>query len=207
MVDRVGRSFPQLSLIPVPSFSPRGARSMMKAVRHCFRSLNAGVARLRPRYARYPLPSGWTSTPWLLRQAPTLALVEERAFRLSPADFRRARISVSVVRLSTSRFSGQCEPQDVFGHIPCRMLRSACYPCCLSATELPDRLPSSIRNPIRLGVLGSRCRSRSCFKGYVHLPTDCALTSTRTALGQVAVLTGLQLPDLLESAGYLCVYA
>jgi len=45
-------------------------------------------------------------------------------------------------------------------------LQAACLglhatPADCSAAALPDRLPSSIRNPIRLGVFGSRCRRRA----------------------------------------------
>jgi len=65
---RCFRSFPlRRFYLAVPS--PDGG------LRHCFRSLCAGVVRPRPRYARYPSSSGRKSTPWPptnLRQAPTL---------------------------------------------------------------------------------------------------------------------------------------
>jgi hypothetical protein len=106
MVGWVQRSFPRLSPISVPSFSPRGAHPLMRAIRHCFRSLDAGVARLRPRSARYPSSSGWTRTPWSLRQAPTVALVGGTSLspeprRLSPSTylgFRRQAFNLAVLR-------------------------------------------------------------------------------------------------------------
>jgi len=65
------------------------------------------------------------ATPGSLRWARS----EERAFPLKAGDFPRARISVSVVRLSTSRSSGPRGPGDNSGFITSRLLRYACYPC------------------------------------------------------------------------------
>jgi hypothetical protein len=63
----------------------------------------AGVARPRPRYARYPFPSGRESTPWppsILRQVPTVESALSN--RLTPDCCRLSsrRYSISVVRLS-----------------------------------------------------------------------------------------------------------
>jgi len=62
-------------------------------------------------------------------------------------DFRRQTL--------TSRLSGPRRPGDAFGRITRRLLRSASYPCWLRAAEHPDRLPSCVRNPNWLGVLGT----------------------------------------------------
>jgi hypothetical protein len=155
MVGWVQRSFPRLSPIPVPSFSPHGAHPLMRANDTAFDRLTPVSPDCVLGLHATPRPSGGQEPPGRYTRLPRLRSLEARAFRLSPDDFPRARISVSIARLSTSRFSGLPGPRDGFGLIPRRMLRSACYPCCFSAAELPDRLPSSVRNPIRLGGLGS----------------------------------------------------
>jgi len=79
-----------------------------------------------------PHPPGGQGPPGRHHPAPgshCRARSEKRAFRLNAEDFPRARISVSIVRLSTSRFSGPRGPCDEFGLIPSRIPRSACYPC------------------------------------------------------------------------------
>jgi len=135
----------------------------------------------------------------------------ERVFRLSAG-----RLSSTSRFPSTSLqprgISAPPRPGDGFGFITCRLLRSANYPCRLRATVHPDRLPSSIRNPGLLSLLrvdshrstvlrrcsagflsvASNSQNRwSCYRVLRFACTACALTSTRTAPGQVTVLTRL----------------
>ena len=95
--------------------------------------LSFALSRCRPTASSVctlPLALWVDKDPLAPGQAPTVcARLEERAFRLSAADFPRARISVPIVRLSTSRFSGPRGPSDEFSLIARRILRSACYPC------------------------------------------------------------------------------
>jgi len=61
----VRREFPPLSRLVHPvAFNLTVSHPTIEASRHCFRSLRVGVARPRPRYARYPSSFRWKSTSW-----------------------------------------------------------------------------------------------------------------------------------------------
>jgi len=62
------------TIIPYSLLPPRGRQNRsFQALRHCFRSLSAGVARPHPRSGCYPCPSKWNSTPQPCR-VPLVAL-------------------------------------------------------------------------------------------------------------------------------------
>jgi len=131
----------------------------------------------------------------------------ERHFRLSSVGISSISRFPSV-DFHPRGFSGPRRPGDSSGFITCRLLRSANYPCRLRATAHPDRLPSSVRNPSLLSLIGFVLRHRffRSFARYSEVDLEtvdrpieflrirlngCALASTRAAPGQVTVLTGL----------------
>ena len=118
------------SLVKFPRGSPHRCS---KALRHCFRSLCAGVARPHPWSGCNPCFSERNSTPRRWCRVPG-----QTSERLSDfprlLDFRR--------RLSTSRFLRACQVSSLFGGVIHRVLRSAHHPCRLRATAHPDCLPS-----------------------------------------------------------------
>jgi hypothetical protein len=108
--------------------------SALKASRHCFRSLRVGVARPRPRYARYPSPSRRESTPWpptIQRQDPTATPLRllVGAFRPSPADFPRGVSRFPSPGLQPHGSQGHVGQVTISGIVTYRMLRSAYNPC------------------------------------------------------------------------------
>jgi len=97
----------------------------------------AGVARPRPRSARYPSPSGWESTPWppsILRQAPTVeskrspSQVSKPAFSPACCRLSSRRYSISVVRLS---------PHGCQGHVGQVMPLAAPHAACSGLQATP----------------------------------------------------------------------
>jgi len=98
-----------------------------------------------PLAANHPAPGSYSAA--LVR---SLA----RAFRLSPSDFPRG-----VSRFLSSGFQphgsqGHVGQVTISGVVTYRMLRYAYHPCRYRPAAQPDRLPSSVRHPNRLGVLG-----------------------------------------------------
>jgi len=97
LYGRPGRlRFPRLSPLPTQSFSPFGTHSLIQAMRHSFLSLRVGVARPRPRYARYPSPFRRERTPWPPPSCARLPLLHPfRRTSLSPERRRLSRASLS----------------------------------------------------------------------------------------------------------------
>jgi len=128
VVGRVWLTFRQLSPTPVQSFSPCGNPSVDRGLTTL---LSITLSRCRPTASSVcTLPLGLRVDKDPLAATPGSHNVARcRAFRLSADDFPRARTSVSIARLSTSRFSGPRGPGDEFGLITSRILGSACYPC------------------------------------------------------------------------------
>jgi hypothetical protein len=117
-------------------------------LRHCFRSLCAGVARPRARCARHPcLVSGRVRAPWSSAQVPAGSRAQclrtththpewRRLSSSTTLESRRPRFHLAVLRAPWALRRFSCCAAS-------RMLRSACYPCCCSPAELPDTQPRS----------------------------------------------------------------
>lgn len=124
---------------PPAAFTSR-LRPLLPGLRHCFLFTLAAVVRPHHPVRMLPLSrSGRVRAPWSSAQVP----------RFSPKFCRHSsgRLPISVVSLSTSRFSGPTQAVSRFSCCVTRhMLRSAYYPCFCSSAALPDTLPS-VRPP------------------------------------------------------------
>jgi len=138
------RDFPQIPLLPIGHFHLT-VPSPFPGLRHCFRSLCAGVVRPRALVCTPPLSRiGPSQSPLVISPGPSASL-------LSADDFPRERLSNPVVRLSPH---GSQDPRG-----PCNASRPALPAACsglhatpafLSSAELPDthptvRLPNILR--------------------------------------------------------------
>jgi hypothetical protein len=111
-------------VVPFSRFHPLGNPSVDVSHHDTTFDRWAGVVRPRARSARKPYPSGRESTPWPPPScARTLLEISlsfpprllpggsfQPAFRPEPCRLSSRRFSISVVRLSTSRFSGLRKP-------------------------------------------------------------------------------------------------